>query len=258
MNTDAGRDALFGDAAQRVQQQREQSAVTGETSDNSYANSSGYGSGGMAGGYGDPGRELTAEELADQEVDATKDEIKFTKQQTVQSARNARRAMEEIQKTGNDTLRMLNEQGNRIHNTEGHLDQAAVHNRFAEEKARELKTLNRSMWSPNVGNPFTKSKREQEAIDSQVAKHQRERLQKEESQRQAYGSLARQQGADRALGRNGEASGAPAKQRNLANRAKYQFEADSDDDRMEDELDDHLYAPRLPLFTYFRPRTDFE
>ena len=44
-------------------------------------------------------------------------------------------------------MHSLGAQGERIHNTEKNLDLASSQNRIAEEKARELKTLNKSMFA---------------------------------------------------------------------------------------------------------------
>lgn len=125
MATDAGRNALFGDAPQRA------AAQPPQQQDESYGNAgSGYGStasgvDGMAGAYGgygaESGRQLTEEEQEEQDVTAAKSEIKFIKQQDVSSTRNARRAAEQAEITGRETLARLGAQGERIHNTEKNL-----------------------------------------------------------------------------------------------------------------------------------------
>lgn len=236
MGTDAGRNALFGDAATRAAQN--QGAPPQYGNDNSYSNTGGYGSNDMPGGYGaEPDRELTAEEQEDQDVQAAKQEIRFIKQQDIASTRNARRVAEQAEATGRETLARLGQQGERIHNTERNLDMASNQNRLAAEKAGELKTLNRSMFAVHVSNPFTAKKREQAANDIALEKHQAERRQKEETQAQAYGSRARQQQMQRDINGNPVRAGP---QRSLADRSKYQFEADSEDDEMENEIDDNL------------------
>lgn len=58
--------------------------------------------------------------------------------------------MAQSEETGRDTLARLGAQGERIHNTEKNLDLASNQNRLAEEKARELKQLNRSMVVPPI------------------------------------------------------------------------------------------------------------
>lgn len=236
MSTDAGRNALFGDAASRAAQT--QGAPPSYGNDNSYSNTGGYGSSDMPGGYGSaPDRELTEEEQEEQDVQASKQEIRFIKQQDVASTRNARRIAEQAEQTGRETLARLGQQGERIHNTERNLDMASNQNRLAAEKAGELKTLNRSMFAVHVANPFTAKKREQAANEIALEKRRAERQQREETQMAAYGSQARQQQMQRDVNGNPVRQ---APQRSLADRSKYQFEADSEDDEMENEIDDNL------------------
>lgn len=160
---DAGRDQLFGNARDRVQQRQPQAPQSG-----AYGGGPGGpgGPGGQPGGYGAPGgygsgpaygdRELTAEEQEEEDINATKSEIKFMKQQDVSSTRNALRLAQQAEETGRDTLARLGAQGERIHNTERNLDLASSQNRIAEEKTRELKTVNRSMFAVHVSNPFSR------------------------------------------------------------------------------------------------------
>jgi hypothetical protein len=237
VSTDAGRNALFGNAPQRAAAKPAQNPADEQSTDNSYSNSGGYGSTDMPGGYGSgPPRELTAEEQEEEDVVAAKQEIRFIKQQDVASTRNARRIAEQAEQTGRETLARLGAQGERIHNTERNLDMASNQNRLAEEKARELKTLNRSMFAVHVANPFTAKKREEAANAIALEKHQRERDQRDATQSAAYSSQARQQQQQREI--SGNIKQVP--KGSLADRAKYQFEADSEDEEMENEIDDNL------------------
>lgn len=112
MSTDAGRNELFGNAAQRQQQRPGGYGQSGAYGDNNQ--SGGYGS--APGGYGAYGdRELTAEEQEEEDINATKSEIKFMKQQDVSSTRNALRLAQQAEETGRDTLARLGAQGERIH-----------------------------------------------------------------------------------------------------------------------------------------------
>ena len=234
LGTDVGRNALFGDAANRAAQTQGDPPPYGQ--DSSYGNSGG-------GGYGDPAepeRELTAEEQEEQDIEATRQEIRFIKQQDVASTRNARRVAEQAEQTGRDTLARLGAQGERIHNAERNLDMASSQNRAAAERAGELKSLNRSMFAVHVSNPFTSKRREETANAVALGKHQAERRQREDTHAQAVQSASRQQRQQRELPGGGP-TGGPSKA-SLADRAKYQFEADSDDDAMEAELDDNLAA----------------
>lgn len=244
MSTDVGRNELFGNAAQRQQAKPQQSAGYGQSG--AYGdNSGGYGA--VSGGYGTEGpggygaygdRELTAEEQEEEDIMATKNEIKFMKQQDVSSTRNALRLAQQAEETGRDTLARLGAQGERIHNTERNLDLASTQNRIAEEKARELKTLNKSMFAMHVSNPFTASSRREERDRKIMENHQNDRAQRDATRKAAWESSARTDGVNRSL----QAAGGAKGKSTLAERAKYQFEADSEDDEMENEIDSNLDA----------------
>lgn len=114
VDTNAGREQLFGNAPKRLQAQ----------SPPSQEQSNGYNAGGTSGAYGGqaPGgygsydnRELTQEEQEEEDINATKNEIKFIKQQDVSSTRNALRQAELAEQVGRDTLARLAAQGERIH-----------------------------------------------------------------------------------------------------------------------------------------------
>lgn len=124
MTTDAGRNELFGNAAQRKPpaQQPPQSGAYGQSG--APGQSGAYGESSQSGGYGQaPGgyggayeeRQLTAEEQEEEDIGATKNEIKFMKQQDVSSTRNALRLAQQAEETGRDTLARLGAQGERIH-----------------------------------------------------------------------------------------------------------------------------------------------
>ncbi|KAK7726017.1 Protein transport protein S9 plasma membrane t-SNARE [Botryosphaeria dothidea] len=232
-DSDAGRQELFGNAAQRAQQQPAgpPSGAGGTMGGGSSAAGGGYGS------YAD--RQLTQEEEEEEDVQAAKQQIKFMKQQDVSSTRNALRLAAQAEETGRDTLNRLGAQGERIHNTERNLDLAENQNRLAEEKARELKTLNKSMFAMHVSNPFTASKRREARDQAIMDTHRKEKQQREDTRAAAFESQQRQQQTQRTMGRGGPGGNKAA---NLAERSKYQFEADSDDDEMENEIDANLDA----------------
>lgn len=238
MSTDAGRNELFGNAAQRQQTQQRPG---GYGQSGAYGNDGqgGGGYGAAPGGYGAYGdRELTAEEQEEEDIAASKNEIKFMKQQDVSSTRNALRLAQQAEETGRDTLARLGAQGERIHNTERNLDLASTQNRIAEEKARELKTLNKSMFAVHVANPFTSTSRREERDKKIMENHHRDREQRDATRKAAWESNARSDGVNRSMQSMGGAKGKSS----LADRAKYQFEADSEDDEMENEIDSNLDA----------------
>jgi len=232
-STDANRDALFGGARDRVQQ-RQQNNVNGPPgyeynpqgvpeADRSY------------GAYGD--RQLTAEEEEEEDIQATKSEIKFMKQQDVSSTRNAMQMAAQAEETGRNTLARLGAQGERIHNTERNLDLGSNHLNTAEDRSTELKTLNRSMFAVHVNNPFTGKDRRARRDDQIRDRHRMERDQREATREAAFQSSAKMNQNFKGLT---DASRPPQTKASLAERGKYQFEADSDDDQMEDEIERNL------------------
>lgn len=234
-STEVNREELFGGARERMQQGRtngygeppaygtDSTQAAAPSQDRSY------------GAYGD--RQLTAEEEAEEDVEATKQEIKFLKQQDVASTRNALRIATEAEEVGRGTLARLGAQGERLHNTDRNLDLARNHQDVAEQKAKELKIANRSMFRMHVDNPFTKGgreRRDQEILD----KHREDREQREVTRQAAYEAEQRLNQNFQRIGA-AEAGGAKSKS-SLAERARYQFEPDSEDDNMEDEIDENL------------------
>lgn len=189
--------------------------------------------------YGD--RQLTAEEEEEEDVQATKQEIRFLKQSDVSSTRNALRVAAMAEETGRNTLGRLGAQGERIHNTEKNLDLTANHNRMAEEKAKELKRLNGSMFAIHPSNPFTASKRREQRDAEVMEKHRMERAEREATRREAYRTDKRMEKNFKDLNLT-DAQVQANKQSSLAERAKFQFEADSEDEEMENEIDSNLDA----------------
>lgn len=108
---------------------------------------------------------------------------------------------------------------------------------IAEERAKELKTLNRSMFAVHVKNPFTSQSRREDRDAEIVEKHRNEREQRETSRQNAFASQQRMEGAFKGLQPGDAGYRAPASKTSLAERAKYQFEADSEDEDMENEID---------------------
>jgi protein transport protein SEC9 len=164
---------------------------------------------------------LTAEEQEEEEVTASKQEIRFIKQQDVASTRNAYRIAAMAEETARQTMARLGSQGESIHNTERNLDLASNQNRLAAEKARELKTLNRSMFAVHVANPFTSSKRIREHEEKVLSDNQRDREERDALRQQAWDTNSRQQKLVGDIGKGGLLK----PKANLAERAKYQFEA---------------------------------
>ncbi|KAA8900858.1 V-SNARE [Sphaerosporella brunnea] len=187
-----------------------------------------------AGGYG-ADRELTAEDEEEEDVEAIKQQIRFTKQQSVNSTRNALQVAAAAEETGRNTLARLGQQGERLHNTEKNLDITANHNRVAEEKARELKTLNGSMFAIHVKNPMKSKSRARAEEERILQQHQADREERERTRQAGFQS---REAVGRALQGRGSAPGGA--KMSLAERSKYQFEADESDEEKEREIDQNL------------------
>jgi len=243
-NTEDNRDALFGGAKDRYAQKATAPPTTGRPGAGYGADSATSGASGAEGSYGAYGeeRQLTAEEEEEEDVQATKQQIRFMKQEDVSSTRNALRIAAQAEETGRATLARLGAQGERIHNTEKNLDIAANHNRIASEKARELKTLNRSMFAVHVANPFTASSRREKRDQEILEKHRMEREERDATRQAAFGSQQRMERSFKDLQPGDQGYRAKQTKSSLAERNKYQFEADSEDEEMENEIDSNLDA----------------
>ncbi|MCJ1470851.1 Protein transport protein S9 plasma membrane t-SNARE [Pseudocyphellaria aurata] len=243
--TDDNRDALFGGARERLERKPQHADGAPPPYGADYgqgAHSGAYGGEASQGyeAYGD--RQLTAEEEEDEDVEATKQEIRLIKQEDVSSTRNALRAAAQAEETGRNTLARIGAQGERIHNTEKNLDLTDNHNRSAAEKARELKTLNKSMFAVHVSNPFTGASRRQQRDDDILEKHRTERAMREATRREGYQTDQRLQKTFKDLDSGDAGRNAKTQKSTLAERAKYQFEADEEDEQMENEIDSNIDA----------------
>lgn len=244
---DEDREALFAGARDRQQQrtQRPGGAPPPYGADYGQHDSSapgGYGAGAGSSNSHDPygDRQLTAEEEEEEDVEATKQQIKFIKQEDVSSTRNALRIAAQAEETGQNTLARIGAQSERIHNAEKNLDLTSNKNRTAADKEKELKKLNGSMFAVHVSNPFTGASRRQARDDAIMDRHRMEREQREATRRAGYETSQRMNKTFQELQREGHAP--KPGQSSLAERAKYQFEADEEDDEMENEIDANLTA----------------
>ena len=116
--TDDNRDALFGGAKDRVQKHSQQQMGYGAPPPYEEGQAGGYGGSSEHSyqPYGD--RQLTAEEEEEEDVQGTKQQIRFIKQEDVSSTRNALRIAAQAEETGMDTLARIGAQGERIHKCE--------------------------------------------------------------------------------------------------------------------------------------------
>ena len=193
------------------------------------------------GNYGDEDKEYDSEDGA---VEAIRSQVKFLNKQTVDSSREALMAASRAEESGRQTLGMLGSQGESIANTERSLALANTQNKIAEEKARELKTLNRSMFAVHVANPFNSRRRLQEKEDQIKQSRRMDQLDREDRRAQAYESQKRITdglAGDRLA--HSETAQKYASQRNREQRQKYMVDGgDSEDEEIENEIDRNLDA----------------
>ncbi|KAL2819813.1 hypothetical protein BJX63DRAFT_381802 [Aspergillus granulosus] len=238
---DDNRAALFGSASERAAAQQT-SAPPPYSEQQQQQQPGGYGGAGTSSGYATgtyQERQLTAEEEEEQEIQAVKQDIRFIKQGDVSSTRNALRIAAQAEETARDTLARLGAQGEMIHDTERHLDAAGVEGRIADEKARELKTLNKSMFAVHMSNPFTSAQRKKERDERIMNTHRQERDAQAGTRIEAFKANQRMERTFREIERESGRVPKP-KKASVTERAKYQFEADSEDDAMEDEIEQNL------------------
>lgn len=125
---------------------------------------------------------------------------------------------------------------------------AKSYNDRAGDEAKEIAALNKSIFRPTfVWNKEKKRNAEEERI---VRRHVAEQERREENRQMRAESAKNIQGnlreAEKPRSRWGgsakaaEYGEASAQQSKMANRARYQFEADEEDDAIEDELDQNL------------------
>lgn len=232
-DNDSNRDELFGGARERLEQKKE--TQPGGPPGYEYESNNNEAGDRSYGAYGD--RQLTAEEEEEEDINATKQDIRFMKQQDVASTRNALRIAAQAEEMGRNTLARLGAQGERMHNTDRNLDLGNNHINIAEDKTKELKTLNRSMFAVHVNNPFTAKDRRARRDEQIMDRHHAEREVREATREAAFKSTQRMN--EHFKGFDDTTSG-PKTKTSLAERAKYQFEADSEDEAMENEIDRNL------------------
>lgn len=186
----------------------------------------------------------------DEEVNAIKQDIRFVKQESVQSTRNTLRMAQEADASGTNTLGMLGSQSERLYNAEQNLLLGATQTQIADEKVKELKRLNRSIFVPAYGNPFNKKSRLRRQEEDMKARKMQEKYLRESNRQGIYES---EQRLKQGIMNNATLSETHHKymdEKNLAAAKRYQFENDSEDDEMEKELASNLdqigsYAKKL-------------
>ncbi|KAG6902876.1 hypothetical protein C0995_010045 [Termitomyces sp. Mi166 len=181
----------------------------------------------------------------EEDIEGIKQQTRFTKQESVNSTRNALRMAREAEETARNTLTRLE----MLANTERHLDVAKGHSARAEDNTNELKQLNRSIFRPVI--VFNKEAKRAAQEAKVQARYEEEREEREktlmdirESQNRLGRAATYGRGNDdeELIGGGVRARFKTAEQQaiNKEQRKRYQFEATASDDELEDELDNNL------------------
>ncbi|GAA5918356.1 hypothetical protein JCM1841_002186 [Sporobolomyces salmonicolor] len=192
------------------------------------------------GAYDGQQQAQTFENEEDEEVEGIKQQMRFVKQESLASTRNAVRIAREAEETARATLDKLGDQSDRIANTERHLDLAKAHNDRAVDETKELEALNRSIFRPTFTfNKAAKRDREERRL---LDRHNAEKAERELTRREQFESRQRIDQTYNKMDREAEnAAGARLRTRARGpERGRYQFEATASDDEVEDEIDGNL------------------
>ncbi|KAF9546232.1 Protein transport protein S9 plasma membrane t-SNARE [Mortierella hygrophila] len=197
------------------------------------------------GGYGDRNQVQPGQET-EEDVDRVSQQIRDTRQESVNSTRNALRALQEAEESSGRTMGQLGEQSEQLGRIERSLDSAQIHADNAQEKAGELKTVNRSMFAIHIKNPFNSTKKREKELEEAKRKAAEEMAQREAIHREEYQTKQR---IDMAMG-NSAYGRAPGNTNNYSNdgrggpgeRSAYAFENTAEDDSQEAEIDQNLDA----------------
>lgn len=220
---DNNRDDLFAGAQERQAQKQQpggpQSGVAG----------------GSYGGYGEE-RELTAEEQEEAEYQSILAEKRQLQQESASSVNRSVQMARQANEVGRATLARLGAQGERLNNTEKHLDLAANQNKIAQDRAAELKTLNGSMFAVHVSNPFTSKQRKAKADEDVMNRHRSEREQREATRRDGFQANQRMENNFKDV----NSAARPRQQPRKKDYGKFNLEDEEGADELEDQIDDGI------------------
>ncbi|KAI0639367.1 hypothetical protein C8Q77DRAFT_1163797 [Trametes polyzona] len=183
----------------------------------------------------------------EEDVEGIKQDMRFMKQESVNSTRNALRLAREAEETARNTVSKLGSQSEKLADTERHLDVSKGYSLRAEDKTDELKQLNRSIFRPVI--TFNKDAKRAAQEAKIQARYDEERDAREKAMsdiRETQDRLGRaatygvRDGEEGIAGGSGRFRTQAELQARKNQRSRYQFEADEEDDQLEDELDDNL------------------
>ncbi|KAI0936314.1 hypothetical protein AcV5_004484 [Taiwanofungus camphoratus] len=196
-----------------------------------------------------PGREPPPGEENEEDIEGIKQQLRFTKQESLSSTRNALRLAREAEETARGTVGKLAGQSEKLANTERLLDVSKGHSQRAEDRTDELKKLNRSIFRPVI--TFNKDAKRSAQETKIQRRYEEEREEREKAMmdiRQTQDRLGRAATYGRQTDEGiGGMPGAPGRLKTQTElnmrkeqRKRYQFDATASDDELEDELEDNL------------------
>ncbi|KAI1797848.1 hypothetical protein LXA43DRAFT_909983 [Ganoderma leucocontextum] len=185
-------------------------------------------------------------EEGEEDVEGIKQDMRFLKQDSVNSTRNALRLAREAEETARNTVGKLGTQSEKLADTERHLDVSKGYSQRAADRTDELKQLNRSIFRPVI--TFNKDAKRAAQEAKIQGRYDEERANREEAMRDIretqdrLGRAATYGARDEEgiTGGSGRFRTAAQLQQRKDQQKKYQFEGDEEDDALEDELDDNL------------------
>lgn len=176
----------------------------------------------------------------DEEVEAIKQDIRFVKQESVGSTRNTLRMAQEADASATNTLGMLGSQSERLYNAEQNLLLADTQSKIADQKVKDLKRYNRSIFVPAYGNPFNKKSRLRQQEAQIKADKAQEKYLRDTNRKEMYASEQRIRQGISQNATNSDIHQKYRSEKDLEAAKRYQFENDSEDDEMEKELASNL------------------
>ncbi|KAF9115587.1 hypothetical protein BGX27_007324 [Mortierella sp. AM989] len=233
----------YGQQSQQYGQQSQQYGQPSQQYGNQYGQQQQYG-GNYGNNYGQQQGPIPGQET-EEDVDRVSQQIRDVRQESVQSTRNALRALQEADDSAGRTMQQLGEQSEQLGRIERSLDSSQIHADNAQQKAGELKTVNRSMFAIHIKNPFNSTKKKERELEEAKRKAAEEMAQREAIRHEEYESKQRVNAATgqgpygraQGSGSNGYSNngrGGPGEQ------SMYSFENTAEDDDAEREIDHNL------------------
>lgn len=194
---------------------------------------------------------------SDASIQGTKQEIKTIKKETIDSTQNALRIATQAESTGIEILQSLGGQKEKLLDAEENLEEADIEMAIAGEKVRKIKRLNRSLWAV-IRNPFAmirRARRGKRIEERRVRLGEMRRERREATQTHTHTPAVEEITPPTLT----EVVEEPAEDKatvitsslpKRAERMRFQFEADSDDEEIENEIEqniEHLYGATIRL-----------